>query len=506
MTTRDAPTDLIGILKELGPGLIIAGSIVGSGELIATTLMGATCGFWLMWLIIIGCVIKVFTQLEIGRYTVLTGRTTLEGLSTLPGFKLGGMHWVIWFWLAVLLIGLGQSGGIVGAIGQAAGMTHSITEKGEVFNELADAQVKAKFEYFRMVEGTNADERGIQEYPAGHETAEAALEEPIDVKVYAVIVSLITAFLLYRGGYGLIEKTVMVLVGSFTLLTLYNVLMLQMSAEWALSFANFKQGFMFQLPPGGQSGIDPMLVALAAFGMIGLSAGELIFYPYWCLEKGYAKFTGPREDTASWHKRANGWLRIMKYDAWASMVVYTLSTLMFYLLGAAVLNRVGIQPGNADLIRTLAAIFEPVFGSSSKYLFLFGAVAVLYSTFFVGNANGALAYTDIFRIFQRARNWKFKTDRLRKNLSFLLPITGCAVYLGYSSPIAMILLSGFMNTLMLPLLAFAALYYRSKHKIAEIPSSRITDIGLWISALVLLAFGLWAVWGRIQDILSRILG
>ena len=146
MTTRDAPTDLIEILKELGPGLIIAGSIVGSGELIATTLMGATCGFWLMWLIIIGCVIKVFTQLEIGRYTVLTGRTTLEGLSTLPGFKLGGMHWIIWFWLAVLLTGLGQSGGIVGAIGQAVSMTQSITENGEAFNEAADARVKAKFE------------------------------------------------------------------------------------------------------------------------------------------------------------------------------------------------------------------------------------------------------------------------------------------------------------------------------------------------------------------------
>ena len=70
MTTRDAPKDFVGILKELGPGLIIAGSIVGSGELIATTLLGATCGFWLMWLIIIGCVIKVFTQLEIGRCLV----------------------------------------------------------------------------------------------------------------------------------------------------------------------------------------------------------------------------------------------------------------------------------------------------------------------------------------------------------------------------------------------------------------------------------------------------
>lgn len=506
MTTREAPTDLIEILKELGPGLIIAGSIVGSGELIATTLMGATCGFWLMWLIIIGCVIKVFTQLEIGRYTVLTGRTTLEGLSTLPGFKLGRMHWIIWFWLAVLLTGLGQSGGIVGAIGQAVSMTQSITENGEAFNEAADARVKAKFEYLGMLEGTAAEESGIRDTHADSDIPEAVLKEPIDVKIYAVIITLITAFLLYRGGYGLIEKTVMFLVGSFTLLTLYNVLMLQMNSEWALSFADLKQGFMFRLPPGDQSGIDPMLVALAAFGMIGMSAGELIFYPYWCLEKGYAKYTGPREETAAWYRRANGWLRIMKYDAWASMVVYTMSTVMFYILGAAVLNRVDIQPGNADLIRTLAAIFEPVFGSSSKYLFLFGAVAVLYSTFFVGNANGALAYTDIFRIFQRERKWTFNSDRLRKNLSFLLPVMSCAVYLGYSSPIAMILLSGFMNTLMLPLLAFAALYYRSKHKIAEIRSSRISDIGLWVSALLLLAFGLWAVWGRVQDIVSRFPG
>ena len=500
MTTRDAPKDLFGIVKELGPGLIIAGSIVGSGELIATTLMGAACGFWLMWLIIIGCVIKVFTQLEIGRYTILTGRTTLEGLSTLPGSKLWGMHWIIWFWLAVLIIGIGQSGGIVGAIGQAASMAHSITEEGAAFNDAADAQVKAKFAYLEMLDGTGSEE-GIKPDPGTQPDIRAGtLDEPIDVKIYAIIVTLITAILLYRGGYGLIEKTVMVLVGSFTLLTLYNILVLQLSSEWALTWNDLKQGFMFRLPPITQDGTDPMFVALAVFGMIGMSAGELIFYPYWCIEKGYAKFTGPREETDAWYNRANGWLRIMKYDAWASMVVYTLSTLMFYILGAAVLHRVDIQPGNADLIRTLAAIFEPVFGTSSKYLFLFGAVAVLFSTFFVGNANGALIYTDIFKIFQRARNWSFRTDNLRKNLSFLLPVIGCAAYLGYSSPITMILLSGFMNTLMLPLLAFAALYYRSKHKIAGIHRSLISDVGLWISALVLLVFGLWAVWGSIQDL------
>ena len=54
------PTTFGKALLRIGPGLIIAGSIVGSGELIATTKVGAESGFWLLWLIIIGCVIKVF--------------------------------------------------------------------------------------------------------------------------------------------------------------------------------------------------------------------------------------------------------------------------------------------------------------------------------------------------------------------------------------------------------------------------------------------------------------
>ena len=65
--TEEPPTRLAGILRRLGPGLILAGGIVGSGELIATTKTGAEAGFWLLWLILIGCVIKVFVQIELGR-------------------------------------------------------------------------------------------------------------------------------------------------------------------------------------------------------------------------------------------------------------------------------------------------------------------------------------------------------------------------------------------------------------------------------------------------------
>ena len=77
-TTKPPPNTFFGILSYLGPGLIIAASIVGSGELIATTLTGARGGLILLWLIILGCVVKVFAQIEIGRYTVSTGVPTLS--------------------------------------------------------------------------------------------------------------------------------------------------------------------------------------------------------------------------------------------------------------------------------------------------------------------------------------------------------------------------------------------------------------------------------------------
>ena len=56
---RSAPTTKMGILRNIGPGMILAGSIVGSGELIATTRTGAEAGFDFLWLIIFGCIIRL---------------------------------------------------------------------------------------------------------------------------------------------------------------------------------------------------------------------------------------------------------------------------------------------------------------------------------------------------------------------------------------------------------------------------------------------------------------
>ncbi|MHC4594265.1 MAG: hypothetical protein ACYS19_04895 [Planctomycetota bacterium] len=106
---REPPRTLGATLLRLGPGMIVAGSIVGSGELIATTKAGAEARFSLLWLIIIGCVIKVSTQIEFGRYTITWSQTPLDALDSVPGPRLK-VNWLLWYWAIMIVLVLSQQG------------------------------------------------------------------------------------------------------------------------------------------------------------------------------------------------------------------------------------------------------------------------------------------------------------------------------------------------------------------------------------------------------------
>ncbi len=134
---REPPRTLGATLLRLGPGMIIAGSIVGSGELIATTKAGAEAGFWLLWLIIVGCVIKVSTQIEFGRYTITWSQTPLKALDSVPGPRLK-VNWLIWCWVIMIVLVISQQGGIVGGVGQTLAISRPLTSYGRHYNRLQD--------------------------------------------------------------------------------------------------------------------------------------------------------------------------------------------------------------------------------------------------------------------------------------------------------------------------------------------------------------------------------
>src|SRR5205085_11445913 len=113
-TIKEPPVSLLHQLKFLGPGFILSASIVGSGELIATTILGAKAGFIALWIIVVSCLAKVAVQLEFGRHAVLTGETTMRAINQLPGPSFGKAKWSVWLLFFLLLLKIVQLGGMLG--------------------------------------------------------------------------------------------------------------------------------------------------------------------------------------------------------------------------------------------------------------------------------------------------------------------------------------------------------------------------------------------------------
>ena len=114
---EDPPRTYVSIFRRIGPGLILASGIVGSGELIATTVLGAEAGYTLLWLIILSCFIKVVVQNELGRYAIGTGETTLEAFDRAPGPRLRA-SWLVWAWFLMVMFTLLQVGGMLGGVSE----------------------------------------------------------------------------------------------------------------------------------------------------------------------------------------------------------------------------------------------------------------------------------------------------------------------------------------------------------------------------------------------------
>ena len=135
--TQAPPIGILPTLLRIGPGLVLAGSIVGSGELIATTTTGAQAGFTLLWLVLAGCLVKVFAQVEFGRAAVARGCTALGALDELPGPRLR-VGWGVWAWVAMTLLTLAQQGGIVGGVGSTLAQSVPLTDAGRARETAAE--------------------------------------------------------------------------------------------------------------------------------------------------------------------------------------------------------------------------------------------------------------------------------------------------------------------------------------------------------------------------------
>jgi manganese transport protein len=431
------PASLTTAFGRIGPGMVLAASIVGSGELIATTTLGAQVGFAVLWIILVSCAIKPVVQAEFGRYTIATGDTGLEGFNRVPGPR-AGVSWLVWAWAITVTLTLLQVGGMYGGVSQVLHL----------------------------------------------------LVPSISVNVWVGVCFTITLALLLGGGYARIERLAIVKVGIFTLLTVCAALILLRRPD-TVAASDLASGLSLQLPAAG------LATAIAVFGITGVGATELVMYPYWCVEKGYARFVGSRDDSREWTIRARGWIRVMHLDIVCSLVIYTLATVAFYLLGAGVLHKMGIVPADRDTVTVLSNIYTQTLGSWALWVFYVGAVVTLYGTIFASTAAHARLFADVVRLAGvYSRDDGASRLRWRNRFVVALCVVPVVFYWFLRSPVEMVVAGGIAQALMLPLIGGAVIYLRHRHLPSDIRPKPITTISLWVSTAVMAGFALYYVASR----------
>jgi len=84
--------------RDIGPGLVLAATGVGAGDLIAAAVVGARYGTVLLWAALLGAGLKLALNEGLARWQLATGSTLLEGWMTrLPRF-------IAWYFLVYLVL------------------------------------------------------------------------------------------------------------------------------------------------------------------------------------------------------------------------------------------------------------------------------------------------------------------------------------------------------------------------------------------------------------------
>ncbi|EWS81173.1 iron transporter [Brachybacterium phenoliresistens] len=215
--------------KIIGPGLLVAATGIGAGDLVATLVAGSRFGYTLLWAAVAGVIIKIFLVEGAGRWTLATGLSIFEGWRRLGAWAsiYFGLYIVIW-------------GFVYGATAMSASALPLV----------------ALIPQLPVIGDIEAITR-------------------IPLIAYAVASGLIGAALVWLGHYRRLEKIIAVLVG---------VMFVTVVGAAAVTVPNLGQiasGLIPRIPEGGL--VYTLSIAGGVGGTITLAA-----YGYWLVEKGWS--------------------------------------------------------------------------------------------------------------------------------------------------------------------------------------------------------------------------
>jgi len=362
--SRQPPRRLAGILISIGPGIVVIGSVMGSGELINTPVQAATFGIVLFWAVILACLIKFFLQVEFGRHALVHGRTPFQSFNSLPGLKIKKTSWIGILYMCIFVFTALTLPGMMTAIG---GIFDTV---------LLDMASKISSHY---------------QWDSVFEWTVRCQESDVLVRPLAILVAFLTWLVLFRGYYDSMEKLITLLVLIFSISAVVGLVLVQFT-DYRITGSQLVSGLTFSL---GDNPSGAAVAVIALMGGLGATSNELFMYPYWVLEKGYGRNVG-KPDSEGWVERARGWVRVLQWDTGVCTLLATIITGAMFLMAAAVLHGSTNDVNKDTILVQFSAMFSETFGAWSVLLFYTGAFCMLFSTLIVGIAAAGRMWADMF--------------------------------------------------------------------------------------------------------------
>jgi len=303
-------------------------------------------------------------------------------------------------------------------------------------------------------------------------------------KIWGAIMGAATVLVLWQGWYRHLETLVMLLVGAFSISVFIGVFLIQ-GTPFRISADELLSGLKFSLDVERyQNQVGYAVISL--MGALGVAANELFMYPYWVLEKGYARELGDPA-SAGWTDRARHWIRTIWLDAGLSTLLATLVTAAFFLLGAAVLYRQQSVPEGLDVVDQVSRVYTESYGAWSKWLFVIGAFCTLFSTLVVITAASGRMWTDLFRSLGLVDAGN--PNAVRRCHQIVQTVWVCGLvgaFLLIRQPPAELIIAGHfvLGAIMTPLLMFA-ICWMAVHTDARVRMGRATAVALAATVVII---------------------
>lgn len=336
MSTGDQPEKKPKGLALIGPGLLVAATGVGAGDLATGALAGARLGTAVLWAVIIGAGIKFILNEGLARWQLATDSTVIEG--TRKHFGRGA---VIAFFAYLCFWSFFVGAALMSACGIAA---HAIYPLYSV-EELSDEAVS---------DGTTevaADEESEIE-------AEREKQAARSKQTYGVLHSALAVVLVTIGGYRLFEKAMRICIGVMFVTVI--VAAIAVKPDWADVFS----GLVFpQIPDLTGKGLKWTI------GLMGGVGGTVtvLCYGYWIREEG---------------RRGLGEVQACRVDLITGYSVTAIFGVCMVILGSKLPVNEGIK--GATLIAALGDNLRDAIGgdlgTTAKIAFLLGAWGAIASS------------------------------------------------------------------------------------------------------------------------------